>query len=351
LSDDEPPSSERAFGKESRQQLLEEYFRTASAVTADTAWRHVYFLLLWIDRTTGLAHCYESDKSQPGRHWYARSLAFHKWVSENLGTGPGDLGMRIDWLFKHASERLAKSLIGHQARRAVLVQQQRARYEGFPQPGEDPAMEALISEELRPWLSKPLSPEAMRRFTQRLSVYLSQENKRKNLLGEGFEDSLAFIIKRLPGAAKLDVRVRAALHELPGFRAPPKGEKARTVDLAIIGPRKRRVLVTSKWSVRADREEQFAAEYRSYASLEDARQDFQYVLVTNEFDAARLSAACESRAQNTNLFSSVVHIHPAGLFAAYGDEGRGAALRLPQHAKGGRLISLETWLNRLIQSK
>lgn len=351
MSRDELPSSERAFGEESRRQLLEEYFRTAGGVTAETAWKHVYFLLLWIDRTTGLAHCYESDKSQPGRHWYARSLAFHKWVSENLGTAPGDLGIQIDWLFKHASERLAKSLIGQQARRAVRVQQQRAKYEGFPQPGEDPALEALIFEELQPWLSRPLTPKAMRQFMQRLSAYLSQENKRKNLLGEGFEDVLAFIIKRLPGADKLDVRVRAVLHDLPGFRSPPKGEKARTVDLVIIGPRKRRVLVTSKWSVRADREAQFAAEYKSYTDLEDARQDFQYVLVTNEFDAARLSAACESRAQNANLFSSVVHIHPAGPLATYGEEGRGAALRLPQHAKSGRLTSLESWLNALIRGK
>ena len=31
------------------------------------AWKHVYRLLLWIDSTTGLAHCYESDKSQPGQ--------------------------------------------------------------------------------------------------------------------------------------------------------------------------------------------------------------------------------------------------------------------------------------------
>ncbi|MGH3773789.1 MAG: hypothetical protein ACRDRW_20765, partial [Pseudonocardiaceae bacterium] len=77
----ETPSEviERAFGAENRARLLGEYFTTVVAssgeLTAGSAWQHVYRLLLWIDRTTNLAHCYESDKCQPGRPWYARSLA------------------------------------------------------------------------------------------------------------------------------------------------------------------------------------------------------------------------------------------------------------------------------------
>lgn len=71
----------RAFGAENRARLLTRYFETADTITTANAWEHVYRLLLWIDRTTALAHCYESDKAQPGRPWYARSLAFHEWVS------------------------------------------------------------------------------------------------------------------------------------------------------------------------------------------------------------------------------------------------------------------------------
>src|SRR5947209_18866010 len=78
----------RAFGAENRARLLDRYFELAGSVTAANAWRHVYRLLLWIDRTTSLAHCYESDKAQPGRPWYARSLAFHDWVSKELGVSP-----------------------------------------------------------------------------------------------------------------------------------------------------------------------------------------------------------------------------------------------------------------------
>ena len=95
-----------AFGARNRERLINAYFREecgdAEIGPAD-AWTHVYRLLLWVDQTTGLGHCYESDKSQPGKRWYARSLAFHDWVSSALGTTPGELGSRIDWLFLRAA--------------------------------------------------------------------------------------------------------------------------------------------------------------------------------------------------------------------------------------------------------
>ena len=348
-SDDAVPATDRAFGAESRRQLLEEYISSAGAVSVRNAWMHAYRLLLWIDRTTGLAHCYESDKSQPGRPWYGRSLAFHDWVSKELDASPAALGTRIDWLFGRGSERLAKVLAKRQVERSQLAAQQRAPYEarGFPQPGEDPGLELAVVEELGPWLSQQPSSEAMRRLTQRIRVHLSQENKRKNLVGEGFEDVLAFLMKRVSGASKLDIRVRPLLHTLPGFRPPRKSEKPRKVDLAIIGPKKKRVLVSAKWSVRADREEQFGVDFEAYARLEDAGRDFEYVLITNEFDAARLVAACERRMQNAALFSSVVHVNPKGPLAAYGSELRRSAARLAEHVESGRLMSLEAWLRRL----
>ena len=347
-----PPIIDRAFGAESRRQLLEEYFATAGNVTPKNAWKHAYFLLLWIDRTIGLAHCYESDKSQPGRPWYARSLAFHDWVSSNLGLTPSELGGKVDWLFSRGSERLATFLVKQQAERARLAAQQRAAYEarGFPEPGEDPGIESAVLEELKPWLSKPPSQEAMHRLVQRIRTLLSQENKRKNLVGEGFEDVLAVIIQRIPGASKLKVSLRPLLHTLPGFRPPPRNEKPRKVDLAIIGPKRRRVLASVKWSIRADREEQFGTDFEAYARLEDAGRDFAYVLVTNEFDAARLTAACERRRQNANLFTSVVHVNSQGPLAAYGSELRGSAIRLAEHIESGRLMSLETWLRNLTAS-
>ena len=97
----------RAFGAENRARLLTRYFNAAGDVNTENAWQHVYRLLLWIDRTTALAHCYESDKAQPGRAWYARSLAFHAWISDQLNTTPTNLGEEIDWLFREAVKDLA----------------------------------------------------------------------------------------------------------------------------------------------------------------------------------------------------------------------------------------------------
>jgi hypothetical protein len=205
----------------------------------------------------------------------------------------------------------------------------------------------LIREELGEWLSDP-SPEALRRLTQRIRTYFSQENKRKNLVGEGFEDVLAALLQRVPGASALQVAARPLLHSLPGFRPPPGVEKPRKVDLTILAQGQRRILVSAKWSIRADREEQFGVDFDAYARLEDAGRDFDFVLVTNEFDAARLTAACDRRRANAALFTAVVHVNPQGPLAAYGPDLRRSAKRLGEHVESGRLTSLEAWLSSLV---
>jgi hypothetical protein len=340
---------ERAFGAESRLQLLTEYFETAGSITAANAWLHVYRLLLWTDRTTGLVHCYESDKAQPGRPWYGRSLAFHDWLAVAYETPPHELGARIDWLFRRGTERLAGVIARRNASRETKAAEQRAPYvgRGFPEPGEDPALEALIQESLAPWLGDPPA-DALRRLTQRIQTYFGQENKRKNLVGEGFEDVLTALIRRVPGAEALQVSARPMLHTLPGFRPPRGMEKTRKVDVAVVTPAERRILISAKWSVRADREEQFGTDFDTYTRLEAVGRNFDFVLITNEFDAARLVAACDRRGQNTDLFTSVVHVNPLGPLAAYGPERRRSAKRLGEHVESGRLTSLESWLASLV---
>jgi hypothetical protein len=107
-------------------------------------------------------------------------------------------------------------------------------------------------------------------------------------------------------------------------------------------------LISAKWSIRADREEQFGVDFDAYARLEDAGRDFEFVLITNEFDAARLTAACNRRRPNAALFSAVVHVNPQGPLAAYGQNLRRSAKDLADHIESGRLMSLEQWLNSLV---
>jgi hypothetical protein len=302
-------------------------------------------LLLWVDRTTALAHCCESDKAQPGRAWYGRSLAFHDWVSHALEVTPAKLGESIDWLFREAVKDLASRAL---ASRTAAYQEQRVPYEGrgFPEPGEDPELVGIVKEVIGPWMAAEPPEEELRTLTRRIYAYVTQDNKRKNLVGEGFEDVIAAVIRRLPLSSRIEIRNRSLLHDLPGFHAPPSSEKSKRVDLALLWEG-RRTLVSAKWSIRADREEQFHSDFEAYARLESAGQDFDYTLITNEFDAARLKAACERRRQNAPLFTRVVHINPDAVLAAYSDAGRGSAGAVRTHVESGRLMNLQTWLELL----
>lgn len=338
----------RAFGAENRSRLLGQYFEGAGTVTSANAWQHIYRLLLWIDRTTALAHCYESDKAQPGRPWYARSLAFHDWVSTALGVSPAELAGRIDWLFREAIKDLARRALSI---RTTVYEEQRAPYKGrgFPEPGEDAELVEIVKEALGAWMTKSPPEEAFRDLTRRLNVYMTQENKRRNLVGEGFEDVIAAVIGRLPYAKNIQIRSRAPLHDLPGFHKPAPNEKAKKVDVALIRG-KERILISAKWSIRADREEQFQSDFEAYARLESLGKDFGYTLITNEFDAARLKAACERRKQNAALFTNVVHINPDAVLATYGNATQGSVSEVREHVKRGRLMSLQHWLDQKLKS-
>ena len=336
----------RAFGVANRERLLDEYFGTTSHLNAANAWQHVYRLLLWIDRTTGLAHCYESDKCQPGRPWYARSLRFHDWFASELDVPPGELGDHIDWLFSRASADLAAASAA--AKHSTRALEQRAPYadRGFPEPGEDPELVAIILEVLAQWLTAPPSDDVLQSLTERIQAHVTKENKRKNLVGEGFEDTLVAVLQRVPKIGEgYHVHARPNLHSLPGFHPPLAHQKPRQVDLALVRKQdQRRILVTAKWSVRSDREEQFPADFRDYSRLEALGQDFDYVLVTNEFDAARLVAACDVRRENAPLFNNVVHVNTVGPVEVYGPKPTRSARRLAERVTYGRLESLGSWL-------
>jgi hypothetical protein len=222
-----------------------------------------------------------------------------------------------------------------------------------PMPGEDPELVEIITNVLRPWLGEEEPPaEAWQSLSRRVRAYISQENKRKNLVGEGFEDTLAAILLRVDEVTERhEIFVRPNLHQLPGFYPPRDGDKTRQVDLALVRRTDgHRILVTCKWSVRSDREEQFATDFAAYSRLESSRRQFDYVLVTNEFDPARLAAACEAMDGASLLFTSVVHVNPAGPLAAYDAPvqagGRGVE-RARGHAASGRLEGVENWLTRL----
>jgi hypothetical protein len=336
------------FGAENRERLLGKYFATAGKVTPQDAWLHIYKLLLWIDPTTGLAHCYESDKAQPGRLWYARSLAFHAWLADVFDVNPNELGEQLDWLFKQVINDVAKQADSQSERAA---ERGRSQLEGFgdremPRPGSDPELMELIRAQLAHRLAAEPTDDEWWTLTEKVRAHLKNENKRKNLVGEGFEDSVHAILTRLPQRQRLLVRTRQLIEDIPEFSKPAGRDKEKRVDLVIVNQDTGlRTLASAKWSVRADREEQLASDYIAYAGL-NRGAPFDYVFLTNEFDPARLVAACDRIHANHPVFKRVVHINPEGLLAAYG-KGQKSFARIPDCLTSRRLISLSDWLAEL----
>jgi hypothetical protein len=351
---------DRPFGEENRRRLLAEWFDVGE-VTPANAWQHVYRLLLWLDPTTGLAHCYESDKSQPGRPWYARSLAFHSWLADELESGTESLGDDLDWLFRRVVADMEELLAERRASWLAAAQEQRSPYSAtgrsMPEPGENSELEDEVRAILADAVQTGIPKDLLSRIVSTVTLATANENKRKNLVGEGFEDTLAFILNRLqPPLTDWRIETRVPLVELPGFYPPRGAEKEKRVDLALVTPDSarrsglNRQLVTAKWSVRSDREEQFLTDFVAYERRESLGEDFSYVLVTNEFDPARLKAACEIQYGNAPLFAHVVHVNPRGLEAAYNAPATRpskSALEALEYITAGRLSSLEAWLKQV----
>src|SRR3954470_22478320 len=49
---------------------------------------------------------------------------------------------------------------------------------------------------------RKLPEKTQRELVRRVFTHVTQENKRKNLIGEGFEDTIAALLKRVPGIAR-----------------------------------------------------------------------------------------------------------------------------------------------------
>lgn len=345
----EDPAIDRPFGGENRLRLISEYL---DLDTTEERWRSVYRLLLWTDRTTGLAHCYESDKSQPGRPWYARSLRFHKWLADALGSTPADVGGEIDWLFQRVAEDYAKELVRRLNAQQARAKSQLAPYAGldFPMPGTDPDIVDVIKDVLAAKLSEPPTEDEWRTLSLRVREVVALENKRRNMVGEGFEDLLCTIVRRFDTSGQLDATARAALGAVPGFRDARQGGKPIKVDMAVYRKLDRqRTMVTSKWSIRADRERQFTSDLADYIDNNAWNTPFAYVLVTNEFDPARLCRACEQISGNSKVFSSIVHIAPDAIRETYGPSPKTERMRQAiSYIDTGRIVGLDSWLKSLL---
>lgn len=341
------PRISAPFGAVNRQRLIGQFL----AASNEAPWLRIYRLLLWTDKTTGLAHCYESDKCQPGKPWHPRSLRFHAWLSDTLGVEPRQVAEGIDWLFRHTAADYARYMVQQYQALLRRATQQRAPYidRAFPEPGEDPSIVEIIRGVLGTRLAEEPSLDDWREMTQRIRELIAVENKRKNLVGEGFEDVLCAVVRNFDTASTLDARARCLLSTVPGFANTRQGDKPNKVDLAIVrNADQHRTIVTAKWSIRADRERQFSSDFGDYLHAKSDIRSFDYVLLTNEFDPARLLRACEFSSGNAPMFTRIVHINPQALREVYGKRPEPTMLRVVKFIDDGRLVGVDTWLAGLV---
>jgi hypothetical protein len=272
--------------------VLEEYFAQAGEITAENAWEHVYRCLLWMNEGAGLAHIYDSNHMQAGGNFHSRAVRFTDELCRLFGITRAQLPAAIDYLFKGCVAEWKRT------RKAEEL---------------DPEVESeLISATEQLLRAEGVSDTRIRPLARQIETlsrdFFTIGNKRKNALGEGFEDLLHLLLRRVSRVPEQHIALRTAVSQLPGFRrAPARRPGARRAreprpDIAIHERRITHVIATAKWSMRQDRETQFQAEYTAYQRNKTQTTELRFALITNEFDVARLTTL---RAQSPAVLAAI----------------------------------------------
>ena len=258
--------------------VLEEYLAGAGAITPENAWQHVYRCLLWIDEAAHLAHIYDSNHMQRGGVFRARAVTFTNILCERLGVRRKELHGAIDYLF-----------------RGCVEEWRRTRTEPEVDPETESELIGAMAELLR---SESLSGERADVLARRIEAvsrdFFTVGNKRKNALGEGFEDLLFLLLRRVPKVPASKIALRTPVTKLAGFRKTPpprqgtRKDRQPAPDIAIHEGSVTHLITTAKWSMRQDRETQFQSEFSAFQRYKIQSTELTYALLTNEFDVARL---------------------------------------------------------------
>lgn len=301
---------ESPFGHSSRMRVLDAYFASAGEVTAENAWEHVYRCLLWVDQAAGLAHVYDSNHMQPSGVFHSRAVKFTEELCRRWSLPKQKLALEIDRLF-----------------RGCVEEWKRHRHEA-PDPELENELIAAIEQLLR---GEGLGDERSKVLSRQIEAlsrdFFTIGNKRKNALGEGFEDLLYLLLRKVSKIPEQKLALRQPVSNLPGFRRNPartKGTRAPREphpDIAIVDGGITHVIATAKWSTRQDRETQFEAEYNSYQRNKTQTTELHFALLTNEFDVARLDNIARAIPTGAGgyIFHEIVHISPQLLVHMQGD--------------------------------
>lgn len=293
-------AGESPFGRANRVRVLEEYFASAGSVSAANAWEHVYRCLLWMNQAAGLAHIYDSNHMQPGGNFHSRAVRFSDELCRRWQISRKELATRIDRLFQGCVAHLRSSGAA--------------------------AVDEEIESELTSVVTRLLegggvAAEASGALAKRIETvsreFFTIGNKRKNALGEGFEDLLFLLLQRVAKIPPQKLALRTPVSQLPGFRRSAvqkaqRGAREPRPDIAIHDEGVTHVVVTAKWSMRQDRETQFQSEYTTYRRNKIQPTELRFALITNEFDIARLNNVARAIPEGVGgyVFHNIYHINP-----------------------------------------
>ena len=313
-------AADSPFGQATRMRVLNEYFASAGPVTVDNAWEHVYRCLLWMNLGAGLVHIYDSNHMQPGGVFYDRAKRFTELLCAEWGVERKELPPRLDVLFK--------GCVGE------LNRQQTPPDEAIDPETESElisAVEMILQSE---GITEPRALSAARKIEGLSRTFFTIGQKRKNALGEGFEDLLMILLKRACLIPESKLKLRTPVSQMPGFRRASAGQKRQREphpDIAVVEDDNiTHVIATAKWSMRQDRETQFQSEYSSFQRNKVQSTELQYVLITNEFDIARLKNVARAipTGDGGYIFHTIYHV----------------SLPLLRKTHGARFAELEPWV-------
>lgn len=311
------------FGQKTRMRVLEGYFAKAGEVTEANAWEHVYRCLLWMNLGAGLAHIYDSNHMQAGRVFHSRAVRFTELLCDRWQIVRKELPDQIDYLF-----------------RGCVAEWKRRRSEIAEEPIDEEteselisAIEAMLRAE---GIAEPGALTVAGKIESLSRDFFTIGNKRKNALGEGFEDLLLILLQRVSNISDERLKLRTPVSKMPGFRrAAPhqKGEKRKREphpDIAVVEGEITHIITTAKWSMRQDRETQFQSEYSSYQMNKVQPTELTYALITNEFDLARLKNVASAMPGGAGgyIFHTIYHV----------------CLPLLRETHGERFKELEPWV-------
>lgn len=302
------------FGRGTRMRVLKDYFATAGEVTDDNGWEHVYRCLLWFNIGAGLAHIYDSNHMQKGGNFHSRAVRFTDFLCAHWKISRKELPGKIDILFKGCVEELKRREVLETANADKELELEEGTK--VEEEIESDLLIAIQSELEAGGLGDDQAKILADKIEGLSRYFFTIGNKRKNALGEGFEDLLLILLQRVSNIPEKRLALRTPVSKLPGFlKAPPpqQGEKKKREprpDIAVVDENITHLITTAKWSMRQDRETQFQSEYSSFQMNKAQSTELRYALVTNEFDLARLRNVLVAMPGSAGgyIFHTVYHV-------------------------------------------